>query len=89
MSDKSKSSEITNELVSGDNIERIVDQELPDWKRLCLDTRASTIMIHHGGFEQSMEDLLLLGIAVKYACNRRKEVVVGHSKTNSRFPHTA
>lgn len=69
--------------LSDADIDHIIEDELPEWKKLCSGTTAVTILLHHSAFDQSVDDLLLMAVAIKYACLAGKEVRVGNFTTKN------
>lgn len=61
---------------SEDDIGRVVEQELPDWKNACQTQDAETVILTQKAFGQSAKELLLLGAAIKYAGKAHKNVTV-------------
>lgn len=57
-------------------ITRIVDENLPKWKRACLDTDASSVILNQRAFNTTDNDLFLLAVAIKYAGIVGKDVTI-------------
>jgi hypothetical protein len=50
---------LTNEAIA-----RIVDENLPKWKKACLDTDASCVILSQRSFSTTDNDLFLLAVAM-------------------------
>jgi len=64
------------ELLSQEDLERIVGKKLPGWKRACLSSEADAIVLHELAFGMSGRELLLFACAIKYAAAKGKNVHV-------------
>jgi hypothetical protein len=62
--------------VSDEMIKTISQEELPHWKELCHNKRASSVSLVHSAFGRSVDELLLMAVGIKYACHAGKEVRV-------------
>lgn len=57
-------------------ITKIVDQNLPKWKRACHYTDTSCVILQQSAFNTTDNDLFLLAVAIKYAGIMKKEVTI-------------
>ena len=53
-----------------------VEERLPKWRKVCENTQADHVLLAHGAFTDSAEELLLLGAAIKYAARKGKNVLI-------------
>lgn len=61
---------------SEDQIARIIEKELPDWKAACENQEAKTVLLTQAAFGHSAKEMLLLAAAIKYAGKAKKPVTV-------------
>jgi hypothetical protein len=64
------------DLFSPEDLERIVGNKLPGWKRACTESDADAIVLHELAFGMSGSELLLFSCALKYAALKGKNVHV-------------
>jgi hypothetical protein len=57
-------------------ITKIVDENLPKWKRACLNADASCVIFTQSAFNKTDNDLFLLAVAIKYAGIMKKDVTI-------------
>lgn len=64
------------EALTDEAIAKIVDENLPKWKRACLYTDASCVILQQSAFNTTDNDLFLLAVAIKYAGIMKKDVTI-------------
>ena len=64
------------DMLSDKAITEIVNENLPKWKRACLNTDASCILLSQSAFDRTDNDLFLLAVAIKYAGIMKKDVTI-------------
>ena len=69
-------SEDLSRRLDNETLEQIISTRLPGWKRACEHAEGEMVILNQMAFGQSTEELLLLGIAAKYAGIRGRHVVV-------------
>lgn len=57
-------------------IETFVSEELPKWKKECDANENGNLSFHQSAFGNSIKELLLLAIAIKYAKRSGKGITV-------------
>ena len=68
-------SSFTTELTDAE-IVRIVTESMPHWRAACDNPGADTVILQQGAFKNSPDELLLMGIAIKYAGIVKKNVTI-------------
>jgi hypothetical protein len=61
---------------SDKEIAEIVGRELPEWKQMCDRTDGEVVLFHQDAFGQSVKELLLMALGIKYARQTQKEIVI-------------
>lgn len=64
----------TNHNFSDAEIDEIVAEKLPQWRKACDNSAAEAVMFHQDAFGHSTEELLLMGLAIKYAKKKGKQI---------------
>jgi hypothetical protein len=54
----------------------IISETLPQFRAACDNPNADMVILHRSAFKNSTEDLLLMGMAIKYAGLVRKNVTI-------------
>ena len=67
---------MNQDALTDEAITRIVDENLPKWKRACLDTDASCVILSQRSFSTTDNDLFLLAVAIMYAGITKKDVTI-------------
>jgi hypothetical protein len=57
-------------------IERIISESLPHWRAACDNPAADMVILPRSAFKNSPEELLLMGLAIKYAGLASKNVTI-------------
>jgi len=63
-------------VLSDKAITEIVDENLPKWRRACLNTDASCVILTQSAFSKTDSDLFLLAVAIKFAGIAKKDVMI-------------
>jgi len=64
------------ENITAAEVEAIVNEELPQWKKACENAVAEIVIFHQDAFGNSFKELLLMAITIKYARLKGKSVTV-------------
>jgi hypothetical protein len=67
---------MNTDALTDEAITRIVDQNLPKWKRACFYTDTSCVVLQQSAFNTTDSDLFLLAVAIKYAGIMKKDVTI-------------
>lgn len=57
-------------------IASVVETALPGWKKACATAKAETVILNQDAFDDTHEELFLMGMAIKYANQKGKVVSV-------------
>jgi hypothetical protein len=63
--------------LSDEAVTKLVAEELPRWKAACDHPEGQVVILNQQAFGKSASDMLLLGLAIKYAGIAGKDVTVG------------
>jgi len=67
---------MNQDALTDEAITRIEDENLPKWKRACLDPDASCVILAQRSSSSTDNDLFLLAVAIKYAGITKKDVTI-------------
>lgn len=59
-----------------EEIEAVIQERLPKWKVACDQPAASTVFLDQRAFGGSIDEMLLMAFAIKYARLARKNVTI-------------
>jgi hypothetical protein len=54
----------------------IVQRRLPQWRAACDHAEADSVILQHHAFGKTHEEILLMGLAIRYAGIVRKDVMI-------------
>jgi len=67
---------MNTDALTDEAIAKIVDENLPKWKRACQYTDTSCVILQQSAFNTTDNDLFLLAVAIKYAGIMKKDVTI-------------
>ena len=72
------------DLSDAEILEEVIEEKLPGWKRSCEYTDADLVILDQGAFGESVNEMLLLGMAVKYAGKHGKNIAISSKRATIR-----